>query len=161
MVNLSDKCCACSDCSPTSLSPLRPPYSLKYNNTVSPLHNEPSSCELSTMQICIRTSNHVSQFTCLADIVTCLHPLQVVVLLCTLLYNTVQSTVVQYLYFKTRMSGSKLKSSGDIAGATVLFKVLYYKIKNVFFIFCVYFLCIICVKRIINLLQYSIYSQLC
>ncbi len=29
-----------------------------------------------------------------------MHPLQVVVLLCTLLYSTVQSTVVQYLYFK-------------------------------------------------------------
>ena len=54
---------------------------------------------------------------------------------------------------------------------TVLFKVLYYKIKNVsflkklflklilleysFFIFCVCFLCIICMKSIINLLQYS------
>ena len=38
---------------------------------------------------------------------------------------------------------------------TVLFKVLYCKIKNVFFIFCVCFLCIICVKSIINLLQYS------
>ena len=36
---------------------------------------------------------------------------------------------------------------------TVLFKVLYCKIKNVFFIF--YFLCIIWVKSIINLLQYS------
>ena len=35
--------------------------------------------------------------------------------------------------------------------ATVLFKVLYYKIKNVF----VCFLCIICVKIIINLLQNS------
>ena len=43
------------------------------------------------------------------------------------------------------MSGSKCKSSGDVAGtakkhqllycSTVLFKVLYYKIKTVFFIF--------------------------
>ena len=43
---------------------------------------------------------------------------------------------------------------------TVLFEVLYYKIKNVSFIFCVCFLCVICVKSIINLLQYStiIYS---
>ena len=38
---------------------------------------------------------------------------------------------------------------------TVLFKVLYCEIKNVFFIFCVCFLCIVCVKSIINLLQYS------
>ena len=56
------------------------------------------------------------------------------------------------------MSGSKHKSSGDVAGTTVLFKVLYCKIKNVFFIFCVcLFLCIICVKSIRNLLlQYYI-----
>ena len=31
-------------------------------------------------------------------------------LLCTLLYR------VQYLYFNPRMSGSKCKSSGDVAG---------------------------------------------
>ena len=79
-----------------------------------------------------------------------------VVLLCTLLYSTVQSTVVQYLYFKPRMSGSKCKSSSDVAGTAkkcqllyctiVLFKVLYCKIKNVSFIFCIclffmYYLC--------------------
>ena len=46
----------------------------------------------------------------------CVHPLQVVVLLCTLLYSTVYNTVVQYLYLKPRMSGSKHKSSGDVAG---------------------------------------------
>ena len=74
---------------------------------------------------------------------------------CTLLYSTVQSTVVRYLYFKPRRSGSKSKSSDDVAGTTVLFKVLYCKIKNVFFIFWVCFLCIICVKSFINLLQYS------
>ena len=44
------------------------------------------------------------------------------------------------------MYGSKRKSSGDVAGTTVLFKVLYCKINNVFFIFCVslffmYYLC--------------------
>ena len=44
------------------------------------------------------------------------------------------------------MSGSKRKSSGDVAGTTVLFKVPYCKSKNVFFIFCVcllfmYYLC--------------------
>ena len=46
----------------------------------------------------------------------CVRPLQVVVLLCTLLYSTVQSTVVQHLYFKPSMSGSKCKRSGDVAG---------------------------------------------
>ena len=53
----------------------------------------------------------------------CVHPLQAVVLLCTLLYSTAESTVVRYLYFKPRMSGSKQKSSGDVAGTTVLFKI--------------------------------------
>ena len=37
------------------------------------------------------------------------------------------------------MSGSKRKSSGDVAGTTVFFKVLYCKIRNVSFIFCVFF----------------------
>ena len=35
------------------------------------------------------------------------------------------------------------------------FSVMYYKIKNAFFIFCVCFACIICVKSVINLLQYG------
>ena len=38
---------------------------------------------------------------------------------------------------------------------TVLFKVLYCKIKNILFFVFVCFLCIICVKSIINILQYS------
>ena len=38
---------------------------------------------------------------------------------------------------------------------TVLFKVVYCKIKNVLFIFCVCFVCTISVKSIINLLLYS------
>ena len=37
---------------------------------------------------------------------------------------------------------------------TVLFKILYFQIKNVLFL-CVCSICIICVKTIINLLQYS------
>ena len=43
----------------------------------------------------------------------------------------------------------------DASCTTVLFKVLYYKINNVFFIFCVCFLCIICLTV---LLQYSVAS---
>ena len=38
------------------------------------------------------------------------------VLLCTLLYSTIQSIVGQYLYFKPRTFGSKCKSSRDVAG---------------------------------------------
>ena len=37
----------------------------------------------------------------------------------------------------------------------VLFKVLCCKIKSILFIFCVFFLCIICVRSITNPLQYS------
>ena len=37
-------------------------------------------------------------------------------------------------------------------GTTVIFKILYYKTKNVLFI---YFLCVCCMKSITNLLQYS------
>ena len=61
---------------------------------------------------------------------------------CAFVYFTVwYCTEVQYLYFKPRMSGSKRKSSGDVAGTTVLLKVLSCKIKNVFFSFrvCLFF----------------------
>ena len=51
--------------------------------------------------------------------VQCLHPLQAVVLLCTLRYSTECSSVAQYLYLKTRMSGSECKSSSDVASTTV------------------------------------------
>ena len=46
-----------------------------------------------------------------------------------------EDTVVQHLYFKPRMSGSKCESSDDAVGTAVLLKVMQYKIKNVFFIF--------------------------
>ena len=84
--------------------------------------------------MCIYMSNYISQFTCLVHIVTCVPSLQVVVLLSTLLYSTIQSTVVQYVYFKFRMSGSKCKSDGDIPGITTLFIVLYHSFKNVLFL---------------------------
>ena len=70
---------------------------------------KPSSCELSKMRTCVCTSSHISQSMCLVYTVTCVHPLQVVVLLCTLLYSTLQSTVVPYLYFKSRMSSMTRK----------------------------------------------------
>ena len=54
------------------------------------------------------------------------------------------------------MSGGKRKSSGDVADTakkhqllyytTLLLKVLYCKIKNVFFIFCVFFMYYLCEK---------------
>lgn len=60
---------------------------------------------------------------------------------------------MKYLYSKPRMSGRKCKSSSDVTGISMLFKVLYYKIENVLFSVC--FLCIVCVKSFINLLKYS------
>ena len=66
--------------------------------------------------------------------VTCVHPPQR--LCCVyLLYSPIQRIAVQRLYFKSRMSRSNRKSRGEEAGTTVLFKVLYCKIKMVFFNF--------------------------
>ena len=62
---------------------------------------------------------------CLVYAVTCMHPLHVAVLMCTLVYSPVQRSAVHCLYFKPRMSRSKRESSGDTAGTIVLFKVLY------------------------------------
>ena len=97
------------------------------------------------------TSSHVSSHV--SGVVTCTHPLQGLVLLCTLLYTAIRSTD---LYFKPRMSGSKCKSSSNVVGIAkkhqllycpiVLFKALYCKM-NYFYAFSVYshcacFLCI-------------------
>ena len=49
---------------------------------------ETSICKLSKMRKCIHMYNHISSRVW-RTIVTCVHPLQVVVLLCTLLYSTV------------------------------------------------------------------------
>ena len=67
---------------------------------------------------------------CLVDIVTCMNPLQVVVLLCTLLYRTAQNTVVWYFYFKCRVSGSKCKNSTVAAGTTKKCQELEAQSKN-------------------------------
>ena len=57
------------------------------------------------------------------------------------LYSNILSTVVQYLCFKSRMSGSKYKSSGDIAG-TVLYFSRYFTVKlkmfSLFFVLILY-----------------------
>ena len=50
------------------------------------------------------------------------------------------------LYFKLRMSSSKCKSSGDAAGTSVLFRVLYRKIKAVFSLSCLFFTWYLCEK---------------
>ena len=53
----------------------------------------------------------------LAYVVACMPPRQAIVLLCASLYMS--SKVVQDLYFKSKMRGSKPKSSSGVAG-TVL-----------------------------------------
>ena len=45
------------------------------------------------------------------------------------------TTIIQYLWFKPRMSGNKSISSSDVAGTTVLFTVQNCKIINVFLFF--------------------------
>ena len=90
---------------------------------------ESSSCELSMMQTCI----------CIVYIVMFMNPLEVVAFLCTLLYSMVQSPIVQYPYFKPRMSRSKCKSISGVVDTTVFFKILYCKILNVYFLW-VFFL---------------------
>ena len=63
-------------------------YSTIWGYSKSPTY-EPSSCELSKMQLSKHVSNPASKFTCLAYPVTCVHSLQMVVLLSTSLHSTV------------------------------------------------------------------------
>ena len=53
------------------------------------------------------------------------------------------STVIQYLYFKSRMPGSACKTSGDGAGSTVLYfsRCCTRRLKTVLFVSCACFLC--------------------
>ena len=63
---------------------------------------EPSSCRHPNIWACFPVSDHAGQRVCLACTVTCVHPLQVVAVLCTSLYR-----VQQHLHFKLRRSGSR------------------------------------------------------
>lgn len=85
-------------------------------------------------RVCIHMSNH-KLVLCLAYIVTCVHCLQVGYAFVYFTVSTIWRTEVQYLYFKPRKSGSKCKSSSHVTVTAVLFKVLYYRVKNVFSIF--------------------------
>ena len=51
---------------------------------------------------------------CLGYIVMCVHPLEVLVLLCSLQYCIAYSSTVSF--FQTQMSGSKHKGSSELAG---------------------------------------------
>ena len=113
------------------------------------------------MQASVHMSNHVS-YMCLAYIVTSVHPLQVVVLLGTILYSTVQSTIAQYLYFKPRMFKALGMQLVLLRSATCYNVLLYFsrycKIKNALFFVSVfmYYLCVKYYK-----LSTVLYSQLC
>ena len=77
-------------------------------------------------------------------------------LLLTILHSTI-SPLLPLLQSATllacSLSASLCMPSVVLYGSTALFKGLYYKLKNVFFSFCMFvFLCIIYVKSIINLL---------
>ena len=79
-----------------------------------------TNLQVENFQRCM--SSLISQFTCLTYIVTYMHPLQVAVLLYTVLDR------VQCLYFKPRMSGSKHESISDVTG-TVLYFSRYCAVK--------------------------------
>ena len=65
-------------------------------------------------------------------------------------------TNLQDPYFQRSERGCQsLCGSSCTYSTMVLFKVLYFKVKNVFFVF---YLHIICVKSIINLSRYVLYS---
>ena len=69
----------------------------------------PTNLQVAKFQRC-ECDLHVQSCSSHVYTVIHMHPQQLAVLLCTLLWSTVQSTIVQYLYFKTRTSGSKRES---------------------------------------------------
>ena len=118
---------------------------------------EPSSWELSQMQTCeCKLVNHENESTCLTAL--SLSPrcnLVFCVPHCAVLYRE------QQFYLKLSMSRSKRRSCGNVAVlqfsrcCIVRFK------KYIYFIFCIcLFLCLICVKSSISLLQCSTRQQI-
>lgn len=69
----------------------------------------PTNLQVAKFQRC-ECDLHVQSCSSHVYTVIRMHPQQLAVLLCTLLWSTVQSTIVQYLHFKTRTSGSKCES---------------------------------------------------
>ena len=86
---------------------------------------EPSDCELSKILTRVRMSSHVSSRVWYTLSRACILYKWLYVYV---LYSTVQGIIVQCLYFKPRMSGSKHKNSGDVAGSCCLLPavVLYF-----------------------------------
>ena len=97
---------------------------------------EPSSCELSKMQMCVHMSSHVSPIMQLALCLLLLMILQ--------LYHLpppLPSPLINSSFLFTRYQ------SLYASCCTVLFRVLYCEIKNVVFIFCIcFFMYCLCEK---------------
>ena len=123
--------------------------SVELHSIVSQLCSESPTYESESCRCAVKCLIPENQFPWLACIVPCVHTLRGFVLLCT--FMTLRSAEGQCLYFKPRVSGSTHKSSSDVAGTIVHVNILYCKTRNVFFIFCACFLCLIGVKSIINL----------
>ena len=96
------------------------------HHSTSPAH-KPSSWELKT-QTRVRVSNRAGWFTCLMCTVTCVHPLQVAVCLTEQGCGEDRST-------ESLLQAQESRSSGNVAGTTVFFKVLCYKTAKNFFVF--------------------------
>lgn len=124
-------------------------FFVEHRSSKSPTYR-PSKFELSKIPRCVCVSNHVKLV--LVSGVHC-HVRASSASGCTFVYFTVQFSVEyssQCPYSKPRMSASRHDCGSEVAGAPVLFRVLYCKINDVSFI-CVCLLCVIYVKSTINL----------
>ena len=99
--------------------------------------------------MCVHMSSHIRQLTCLAYIVMCVHPLQMVVLLCTLLNSAMQSTVVRQLYFSPGCPEANV--TAVVMQPKLVYFSWYYIVRLKMFSLFFVLLCIIHVKNVINL----------
>ena len=99
--------------------------SIKYSK---PPTYKSSSCELSKMQMCFHMSGHISSCVWHALPLHASSASHCIFVYFT--YSTVYSTVVdEYFYFKSRMSRSKCKSSGEVAGTSKKCQAMERKVK--------------------------------
>ena len=110
---------------------------------VSPLH---VNFQLKTFKAANLCSHVPSHKLVHVSGVQCVRPLPVAVLLCILLYSTECRSVAQYLYFKTRMSGSQCKSSSDVASTIVRYCT---ERQKMFYFLCLLFLYILFVWKVV------------
>ena len=92
--------------------------------TVSPLH---TNLQVANFQRCKRAFTRLITFMCLEYIVTCVHPLQVVVLLCTLLYSTVYSSTVTLFQAQDPNVEQYTKAAAAVKNAIQCYHVIHDK----------------------------------